>query len=223
MPAVDYKGMFGKLNHEDAYSLAVRLTTIPDCPRSGEAIEAIADDLVELCGGGELAGEEWTPYQQAKWLVAQARRWKTWQGTAGLIELYRERFRTGAPDRTTTGPAYQEFPALPAAPEVTCSLCNDFGTTKDGFCQCVQGQRMATEMKPFLLRYDKVTPTKPTGPRPSEEDIRQTFEATQKRVAETIENARAVLQDPESTRERKEIARETLRTYGAADRPGEDE
>lgn len=106
-----------------AYELAQRLTTISECPRFDNAIEALADDLRELC----------RDRTEAEWLVHEARHnWDAWKGTAGLVELLNAKRRT-APER-------QVFEGFGPRPVVDCETCQDFGTVWTGlkheWCQC---------------------------------------------------------------------------------------
>ena len=121
------------LNPEKAYAFAQQLTTIEDCPRLDQAIEALAKDLTEICRSRE----------EAEWLVHKARfTWKKWQGTVGLIELLEAHRRPSAP---WPPPA----PTLGPKPAVECSECEDFGTVyRDGlhaWCTCQQAETLRSE------------------------------------------------------------------------------
>ena len=96
-----------------AFEFAARLTTIPGFPNRNEAIEALADDLREICVARELDGELWDADRQAVWLTREARlRMTTWGGTSALRQIHTEKF---APERLTSypNPSYLGNPQCP--------------------------------------------------------------------------------------------------------------
>jgi hypothetical protein len=108
--------------------LASRLATIPDCPRSEEALIALADDLRENCADD----------QEAAWLVREARKWPKWLGTAGLLELLDSKRHP-----ESSRPENQPFDMGPKPP-VHCAVCSDWGYVQDApghfkTCHCAAG------------------------------------------------------------------------------------
>ena len=201
------------LTYERAYQLAQKLTTIDGCPRLDDAVEAIADDLMETCRSRE----------EAELLVHEARfTWKRWQGTAGLIGLLQAQRRP-----SSVGPP--EFPALGPKPPVECALCNDFGTVyRNGvheWCTCRSARVFREEAPDFI---DKAN-AKRIGvvlqqPVPidrkviTKEDVRRDFRERTDRTEQMIREARATLDNAEATRDQREIAREILRSFDAEDK-----
>jgi hypothetical protein len=190
--------------------LAERLSTVPDCPRSEGAIEALAEDLIELC---DDEGE-------ATQLVARARRWEKWRGTRGLIDLL-ETMR----------------PALPAGnqaidygpkPVPDCAACQDWGhftrNGRDEWCTCTAAEELRLAHPDWIDQMNRTgaatllhNPVPIDRKKPlTEEDLEQACEQRRNRTDELIQNARATLDDPHASKDRKEMAREILRGCGEA-------
>jgi hypothetical protein len=131
-----------KLDPEFAHRLAQRLKTIPECPQSNDAIEAMADDLRKHC-----ADEA-----EAEWLVSYARdTWEKWRGTRGLLDA----LETRRPQLPASNQAIDYGPK----PAVECERCNDWGhVTINGkleFCACNSGDALRAALPAFC---DRVPP-----------------------------------------------------------------
>jgi hypothetical protein len=89
---------------EKAYSLAERLTTIPDFPNRDQAIQAVAEWLLDYCTVKIIGsdGEENRPVlARAVWLIREATTERpvgvTWQGVGELKSRYDAKYRPGLP------------------------------------------------------------------------------------------------------------------------------
>lgn len=158
-----------------AHKLALQLTTIPDCPSSDVAAEALAADLENLC----------TSEDEARWLVDQARRrWEKWRGTHGLIELLETR-------RPQLAPGNQAIDYGPK-PVPDCAACNDWGhlTGPDGkpqFCACAAGEELRRQNPDWCSRVQKTARILHAPPPPEPEKARL---ITQADVDEAIRKRR---------------------------------
>src|SRR5215831_1108344 len=198
------------LDPNEAFELAIQLTTIPDCPRTEMAVDALGMDLIKLCRNSE----------EAQWVVQEARwNWEKWKGTAGLRALLQEKHEPACL------PLERQVIDLGPKPVVTCAVCHDFGWFYGGasghqFCVCAAGRQAQAEMPDMIDKLNakhfrsiqKITRAerKPV----TEEDLERAFQARQDRSEEMIAAARATLADPEASKNRKEIAREILRGCG---------
>lgn len=159
---------------KEANKLAEHLTTIPECPRGELAIEALADDLLEIC----------QDRAEMRWLVHEARaRWERWQGTKGLRELVRS--RTPEPDPPNQFMQYEPSP-------VDCSACNDFGfftrNRKSQFCDCSQGEALRERFPDFVEKLNSKGITKPIMP------TRERRHITEEELSREIERRRKSVQ-----------------------------
>jgi hypothetical protein len=182
----------------------MRLTTIPDCPRADDAIEALAEDIERLCADDD----------EARWLVDRAREWPKWMGKAGLIELMKEKRPALAPERRTID--------LGPKPPVNCALCQDWGHVfRNGqrtYCSCAAGVQLEADQPDFVekMHLRKLTDMRAlqaSSPRRpiTEADLHKAFEERMDRTDEMIERAEKVLTSADSSADQKEIAREVLR------------
>jgi len=188
-----------------AYTLAYRLTLIPECPQAVEAVEALADTLRGLCPDEKTA----------RALVTQAcTRWERWKGPHGLLELVQAARPAPAPSNQAVD--------LGPKPAIDCAACGDWGYFSDGgevrWCTCEAG-RDTREHTPGLvesLNRKKIKPPHEAAARApiTQADIDQAFDERQDRTGEMIAEQRAVLDDPAASADRKEIAREILRSFG---------
>jgi hypothetical protein len=80
------------LDKDVAIELAELLTDIPNKSRMPGAMRAAVRKLQEWCVGGEYAGRQWSPEEQARWLVNQALLWPNWRGYGALHEILLSRF-----------------------------------------------------------------------------------------------------------------------------------
>lgn len=202
------------VSFKQAHLLAEELTTIPDCPRSEGAVEAIAKDLFRLCRNDD----------EAQMAVDAAReQWTAWKGTAGLIEVLQSMRR--GPESL---PPERRVIDLGPKPVVNCAACQDWGYIWRGgrneWCSCAEGVRMQNESSDFL---EKLNTKHVKGPqmlqamqasperRPiTEADLEQAYLQRKKDAEGMIARAKAVLADETRSSNEKELARETLRTLG---------
>lgn len=199
------------VSFKNARLMAEELTTIPDCPRSEAALDAIAKDLFRLCKNDDEAQE----------LVATARdQWISWRGTIGLIEIL-QGMRRG-PESV---PLERRTIDLGPKPHVNCAACQDWGyiwrAGRNEYCTCAEGVRMQTEAAGLLETFNRKNIKGPQAlqaavvRRPvSESDLEQAFLESKKHKDATIARQKAVLEDEAASKEEKEIARETLRLLG---------
>jgi len=117
------------INREMAFNLAGELTTIPETPRSEEAIRAIARHLESLC---------WNE-SEARWLVNEAQlKWESWRGPHRLAEMLYDR-------RNPEIPPSNQYKPMPPPEAPTCKLCGDWGHLDDPksklrvWCKCEMG------------------------------------------------------------------------------------
>lgn len=196
---------------ELAFELARTLWSVPDFPRTKEVTEAIALDLHELCADDD----------EARWIVAAARKWEKWAGTAGLIRLLKDK---RIPSLASV-PLERRVIDLGPKPPVNCAACQDWGYTwragRNEYCSCAEGVRMQAEASGLLEVFNKKNIRGPQAlqaavvRRPvSEADLEAAFLESKKHKDETIARQKAVLEDESASKEEKEIAREMLRTLG---------
>lgn len=193
------------LDPRRAYQLAGALTTIPECPRSEDAVKALSEQILELCAKPD----------QAEWLVHEAMTtWPKWQGVYGLTQAYNNQFRP-RPERQ----AYD----LGAKPAIKCAQCGDLGFHRDQanrfvWCHCPQAQQIAKDLPDYLELLNRRPKEPGTRVRP-EADRQEAFYREQAQVVRPIEHAQAILRDGSLSKEQHEIAREILKTYGAESEP----
>lgn len=205
------------ISPELAHKLAGYLTTIPDCPRSDEAIDVLARDLLKHC----------VDENEAKWVVDEAREhWPKWKGTVGLIDLLETKRHPPAlrPERHVQ-PRLEEL--YGPKPPTECDVCNDTGYVwRDGrneWCACSAGASLSREFPDLVEKLNKRQIPSPFRKEPTpirkvitEADIQEAFEKRQDRSEEMIREARATLQpDSGASKDQIEIAREILRGFGA--------
>lgn len=195
--------------------LAEKLSTIPACPRTQGAVEALGEDLAELC-------DSW---EEAEWLVTQARsQWDEWKGRRGLLHLLDDRRRPQLP------PANQAQDLGPK-PEISCRLCEDWGhleitdgitgAKRQDWCKCPIGQHLKLTFPGFMKMLNKgavrlLNPRPDRGARITETDLEINFQGRQNGIENLIAQERAVLES-DSSNDRKEIARQTLKQLGVAE------
>lgn len=193
------------LTHQRAFELSRRLTTIDGCPRIDEALDSLADDLIEICSSEEEAE---TLVKEARWT------WKKWQGTAGLIELLNSK------RRPVTLPRERQKAELGPRPQIACHACNDNGIIREAgrheWCTCAQGRKMREDMPAWLETLNRTIfgklPEAKERRITSEAELEKEFQANQARYDKIIADARAILEDPNTPPNRREIARETIKS-----------
>jgi hypothetical protein len=155
------------LDPEKAYSIAGRLTTIPDFPRNEEAIEATAEDLIRWCRGSNEGEREWSPEAQAIWTVEKAREsWNSWIGSAALKSIFDSKFVILPTQPLNLG----------ERPPIDCRRCGDTGVVQNAtgryeWCGCDQADRMRVELPDWLQFMNREKPkrtVKPLSPWPAD-------------------------------------------------------
>ena len=192
-----------------AYKLAFELTLIPECPQSERIIEILAGDLDRLCRNDTEAQE----------IVMEARdRWDRWKGPRGLIELLEAKRPSPPPSNQAKDYGPRKKP--------DCPICADwgyFGATagKVEWCTCAMGLETRERFPDLIegMNRKRIEPLHRTGMlsrKPvTQEDIDLAFSQRQDRTEQLIRDARDTLSDPAASLDRKEIAREILRRFGA--------
>ena len=167
------------LEPKTALTLAARLTTVAEFPRNQEAIDAVAEDLIDLTRDCENQESE---YRIRKITQEVRRTWDTWTGTADLIRLYRRYW----PEPREVKPEDNEVKNYGTRPLIECKTCNDTGAVKNqegkyGWCGCITGVNLHFDMPDWLdlLNAERqvIQPEPPPPPHP----------AAQKIVSEEIE------------------------------------
>lgn len=192
------------IDEDLSFRLAFELTLIPECPRSDPAVESLSDMLREI----------FQDESEARAIVSEAcARWDRWRGTRGLIELIEAR-------KPALPPANQAVNLGPK-PVIECAQCGDWGyfSRTDGtveWCNCAAG-RDTREQFPDLVDKLKRKGIEPPHEAPAvmrapitQADIDRAFQERRDRTEEMITEQRAILDDPSSSADRKEIAREIL-------------
>lgn len=148
-----------------ALKIACSLTAVKEFPRNQEAIDAVAEDFIDLT----LQCEDIEAEKRCRWLVEQIRRtWDEWTGTADLIRLYRTRW----PEQRELKPEDNEVKNYGEKPPIQCQVCNDTGVFKPGgpksaelyrWCECEQGPRLHFELPGWLdtVNAEVEMPAKP--------------------------------------------------------------
>jgi len=122
-----------KLGLDRAFDLAESLTVIPGFPNRNAAIEAVADDLRELCVNRDLDGEYWDAERQAVWLTREARfRMLNWTGPYSLRQMYLEKFD---PAKLVSSPGSE------SVGDPLCPKCNGVGWVQQE--RIVNGETMS--------------------------------------------------------------------------------
>jgi hypothetical protein len=199
-----------------AAELAEELTTIPECPRSDSVIEALTKDLLRICKNEE----------EAAWLVEEARdTWEKWRGTAGLISLLAQR-REQAVESVGRCDICTGMHVVKR--NGTYFWCTCKGAVEDQRRRRERGEedlvaelnRDASDPTPIPEIHQamqKLAMPGPHKPRPmdekpkTEEELDLDFDRRQARAAATIDLSEAILADPSTSKEQKEIARMNLR------------
>jgi hypothetical protein len=140
------------LSPQVALELAETLTTIEDFPRFQPAIQATAEDLMNLCR------DEY----QARWLVTTLRRtWTRWQGTEAMIAVYRENWE---PRKIVPPPPNQAIDWEKI--RIECEKCGDTGVIHYAgaysWCTCHQAEALHKEL-PDWLEFLSRPPSRPAG------------------------------------------------------------
>lgn len=163
-----------------AFSLAARLTVIPGFPRREEAIEAVADWLIDRCTPRRHEGQVWAAKDQASWLVSTAiEEWAEWGGVAALRTLWLGKFHPGVLEYKSLGP--------PPPPD--CPRCQDNGIIPhigDGgadWCDCAAAEQLRARIpnlcedrnRRAAARAARTNPSvsRPAPPTPALEPITQ--------------------------------------------------
>ena len=122
------------LDSKQAISLAWQLATIPDSPKTDQAIQALAIRLGSMC----------QDFDEAKWLVDEAvLKWSTWKGINGLSEMLYDKLH---PPIVPSNQAK----AMPPREDIHCEACGDWGHLDDPitklrvWCECDMGKWQAT-------------------------------------------------------------------------------
>ena len=198
-------------NRELCHELvATKFIFIPEFPRQPEAVPSMAGILLNLCE---------TP-DELKWLGSEVIRWEKWRGYGGLVELLEGRRRT-APERKV-------FHSAPPPAEVLCPICQGFGhrwdeaSKKTVLCSCPEGSHPSAVGLVEAMNRKKVNGNlmqklqgSPERRPITAEDVE--FAKRQNKTQQEIEEARATLANADAAPDRKEIARETLKRYGATE------
>ena len=190
--------------------LAAKFVLIPDFPRQDGAIDMLADTVVEISD----------TFDEAKWLAAEALKWEKWRGIAGLEELLNGRRKT-APERKV-------FHSAPPPAETLCPICQGFGhlwdeaSKKTVLCSCPEESHPGAVGLVEAMNRKKVNGNlmqklqgSPERRPITAEDVE--FAKRQNKTQQEIEEARATLANAYAAPDRKEIARETLKRYGATE------
>lgn len=149
------------LNPEKAYQIVERLVMLPGFPGHPNALAIVAEDLMSLCHGQDLAGEYWDAERQAEWLTQQIYwSWERWRGPAAMRELFYSHFSAEVDPHTP--------PAKIERPTIQCPKCKDTGTVRNdageyAWCDCAQGRLMQSECPRWLELLNR----KPTPPLPA--------------------------------------------------------
>ncbi len=149
-----------------AFRLAARLVVVPGFDRRDEAIEAMADWLIDHCRGAVLAEQDrWSPERQARYLIDTViDEWDHWQGASAMGRLLRAKFYP--PE------AQRPFESVGAGPPA-CLRCKDTGTVRAAtgeytWCQCRQGQEMRLEIPQWLELVNRTATPARADPAPAE-------------------------------------------------------
>lgn len=221
------------LTEDTAFALAEELSTIPECARSDAAIRALGKDLLRLCKSEE----------EAVWLVQEARdTWKDWQGTYGLIQSlksYRpaseaQLQRTPPICSLCTDKGYRGEPGhyvwcnclvgrtirandrLRGDPDVVEQL-----NEPEPEARKAPEPEKTPQGRIALVARQRGMPgphtSRPMDERPkTEDDLELDFQRRQARTADSIAASEAILDDPDTSKEQKEIARMNLRVLRGA-------
>jgi hypothetical protein len=131
----------GPLTLAEASRLTEALHAIKNAPRAGGALKWTAADLLDWCTGGYHWGRQWSPREQADWLVQEARAtWDEWEGPKALRDLFLSRF--GQPELQT----FQNY----EKPITLCQKCRDQGALRRGdrytACDCEVGRALTPSL-----------------------------------------------------------------------------
>ena len=148
---------------DKAYALASRLTLIPGFPNREQAIQAVAEWLLETCAN----------LGQAQWLISETLSDPGWTGIDGMRTRFDARFRPR--------PEHTMFRSMGPIPAPVCGKCNDMGISGQPYewFACEAGQALRRELPGYLdlcQSRDKreAAPTVIRRPRPdppTEEEI----------------------------------------------------
>ncbi len=200
--------MADQLNFELALEFAESLTTI-DHPRSKAAIRATAEDLVYWCVGAFLDGVPWSAEDQASWLVTEARHtWERWTSTADLRKLFRAKFPVKTkPEPEALLPSVEDYvkrkllaPRCPLC-ESEAPYCEYGGHKAHAWFQAWDGQPVPN-----------AEPKQP-APKMSFEEMSKRFGDTQAANEAALAKAKLTLNNPDATREEKELAGQIVLLY----------
>jgi hypothetical protein len=161
------------LDFEIALHLAARLTVVKEFPRNPEAIEATAEDFIDLTRECQPTEAE----RRVQWLIQEIRRtWaEGWTGTADMVRLFRSRYPL---PKDPTAPPSNEVKDWGTRPPVECQACHDNGILKpEGatayqWCECPAGIHLHFELPDWLTIVNRepprvrklVLPPEPTNP-----------------------------------------------------------
>jgi hypothetical protein len=170
-----------------ALKIAARLTVVKEFPRHQEAIDAVAEDLIDLT----LSCDEIEAERRARAVVEEIRRtWTEWTGESDLIEHYRKRWPVARRILTSDN----EVKNYGSRPKIECHVCNDTGVWKPGgrkstepyeWCECEAGILLHFEQPDWLRLCNAQPPEKP--PEPTEDQL--THPKKSRPVSDDIERA----------------------------------
>lgn len=167
------------LNMHLALKIAARLTVVKEFPRYQEAIDAVAEDLIDLT----LDCHEDEAERRARWTIETVRRtWDEWSGQSELIRIYHKQF---TPPRQIKSED-NEVKDWGVKPPINCQVCNDTGVLRlqsSGpyqWCECEAGILLHLDFPQWLEFINRVQPERvqpvpallhPAASRPVSEEI----------------------------------------------------
>jgi hypothetical protein len=176
-----------------ALKIAARLTVVKEFPRHQEAIDAVAEDLMDLT----LECDELEAERRSRAVVEEIRRtWTEWTGESELIGLYRKHWPVPREVLSTDN----QIKSYGSKPPIECRICNDTGVFKpEGeelyrWCECDAGIMLHFDLPDWLQLCNAQPPEKP--PEPTEAELMQPLIARLARpVSEEIEKALRCVED----------------------------
>lgn len=146
-----------------ALRLAARLTVVKEFPRNPEAIDAVAEDFIDLTLDCEPDEAE----RRVRLITEEIRRtWTQWSTQAELVGLYQRKF--GKPREIKSED--NEVKNYGEKPKVECRICNDTGVVRFApngpfdWCECDAGIRLHFDLPDWLNLVNRVQPMKEPPP-----------------------------------------------------------